>query len=137
MYDHKYGSSSFIYIVKHMVLNQNYRDLGESGYFLSNFYFCENVQLGQTKSKCLQDQMWCDTRLFLKRIKKKALNKGRTQEWRRSSSPTGLGYRRYASYYLVKRIANGGPWGSHLNPPSNGGQHLCGCCACVPHLNFL
>ena len=39
---------------------------------------------------------------------------------RRSSSPTGLGYWCYASTYLLKRIANGGPKGSHLNPPSNG-----------------
>ena len=39
---------------------------------------------------------------------------------RRSSSPTGLGYRCYASTYPLKRIANGGPKGSHLNPPSNG-----------------
>ena len=40
--------------------------------------------------------------------------------WRRLSSPTGLGYRCYASTYPFKRIANGGPQGSHLNPPSNG-----------------
>ena len=36
------------------------------------------------------------------------------------SSCTGLGYRHHASTYLLKRIANGGPQGSHLNPPSNG-----------------
>ena len=39
---------------------------------------------------------------------------------RRSSSHTGLGYRRRASTYLLKCIANGSPQGSHLNPPSNG-----------------
>ena len=40
--------------------------------------------------------------------------------WWRSSSPMGLGYRHYASTHPLKRIANGGPQGSHLNPPSNG-----------------
>ena len=39
---------------------------------------------------------------------------------RRSSSRTGLGYRRRASTHPLKRITNGGPQGSHLNPPSNG-----------------
>ena len=37
-----------------------------------------------------------------------------------SSSPIGLGYRRYASTHPRKCIANGSPQGSHLNPPSNG-----------------
>ena len=37
-----------------------------------------------------------------------------------SSSRTGLGYQCCASTYLLKCIANGGPQGSLLNPPSNG-----------------
>ena len=32
----------------------------------------------------------------------------------------GLGYRCYASTHPLKCIANGGPQGKHLNPPSNG-----------------
>ena len=51
--------------------------------------------------------------------------------WRPSSSPIGLGYRRYASTYLLKHIANGGPQGSHLNPPSNGASAP----VWVPHMH--
>ena len=40
--------------------------------------------------------------------------------WWWSSSPIGLGYRCYTSTHPLKHIANGGPQGSHLNPPSNG-----------------
>ena len=57
--------------------------------------------------------------------------------WRQLSSITGLGYRCCASNHLVNCIANGGPQGSNLNPPSNGGQHLRGHRTCAPHLNFL
>ena len=44
---------------------------------------------------------------------------------RQSSSCTGLGYRRCASTYPLKCIANGSPQGSHLNPPSTGLWRLC------------
>ena len=53
------------------------------------------------------------------------------QQW--SSSRTGLGYWRRASTHLLKRIANGGPQGSHLNPPSNGASAP----ARAPHMRAI
>ena len=39
---------------------------------------------------------------------------------RRSSSPIGLGYQRYASTHLFNALQMAAPLGSHLDPPSNG-----------------